>query len=137
MSRETLRRTIGRMSERIAAALAIPRPARPSAGVGVLAVASVVIATLVIALVEQLTAIPDASAVYLVAIVAVAIVGGTVPAVATALVAFLVYDVLFTEPRLPLAIPPPAEFLNLVLVLIVPPVAGRPPAPGRKRPAEA
>src|SRR3954470_24833358 len=42
------------MTERIAAALTIPRrPARPSAGVGVLALASVGIATLVIAVVEQ------------------------------------------------------------------------------------
>jgi two-component system sensor histidine kinase KdpD len=125
------------MSERIAAALAIPRPARPSAGVGVLAVTSVAIATLFIAVVEQVTAIADASAVYLVAIVAVAIVGGTVPAVATALVAFLVYDVLFTEPRLSLAISDPAELLNLVLVLIVALAVGRLAGLGRQRAAEA
>ncbi|MFL5672399.1 MAG: DUF4118 domain-containing protein [Chloroflexota bacterium] len=126
------------MSERIAAALAIPRrPTRPSVGVGVLAVASVVVATVVIAVVEQVTAIPDASAVYLVAIVAVAIVGGTLPAVATALVAFLVYDVLFTEPRLSLAISDPAELLNLVLVLIVALAVGRLAGLGRQRAAEA
>src|SRR3954447_23235564 len=138
LSSRTLRRTIARMSERIAAALTIPRrPARPSAGVGVLGLASVGIATLVIAVVEQVTAIPDASAVYLVAIVAVAIVGGTVPAVATALVAFLVYDVLFTEPRLSLAISDPAELLNLVLVLIVALAVGRLAGLGRQRAAEA
>ena len=83
VSPPTLRRTIGPMSERIAAALAIPHPARPSAGVGALAVASVLVATLVIALVEQVTAIADASAVYLVAVVVVAMVGGTAPAIAT------------------------------------------------------
>src|SRR4051812_311688 len=138
LSSRTLRRTIARMSGRIAAALTIPRrPARPLAGVGVLALASVGIATLVIAVVEQVTAIPDASAVYLVAIVAVAIVGGTVPAVATALVAFLVYDVLFTEPRLSLAISDPAELLNLVLVLIVALAVGRLAGLGRQRAAEA
>jgi two-component system sensor histidine kinase KdpD len=137
MSRLELRRTIAPMSERIATALAIPRPARPSAGVGVLAVGSVVVATVVIAVLEQATAIPDASAVYLVAIVAVAIVGGTVPAIATALVAFLVYDVLFTEPRLSLAISDPAELLNLVLVLIVALAVGRLAALGRQRAAEA
>src|SRR3954447_3438988 len=138
MSSRTLRRTIARMSERIAAALTIPRrPARPSAGVGVLGLASVGIATLVIAVVEQVTAIPDASAVYLVAVVAVAIVGGTVPAIATAFAAFLVYDVLFTEPRLSLAISDPAELLNLVLVLIVALAVGRLAALGRQRAAEA
>ncbi|MFL5674029.1 MAG: DUF4118 domain-containing protein [Chloroflexota bacterium] len=125
------------MSDRIAAALAMPRPARPSAGVGVLAVASVAVATFVIALVEEMTEIPDASAVYLVAVVAVAIVGGTVPAIATAFAAFLVYDVLFTEPRLSLAISDPAELLNLVLVLIVALAVGRLAALGRQRAAEA
>ncbi|HEX6867494.1 MAG TPA: DUF4118 domain-containing protein, partial [Candidatus Limnocylindrales bacterium] len=125
------------MSERIAAALAIPRPARPSAGVGAIAVASVLVATLVIALVEQVTAIPDASAVYLVAVVAVAMVGGTAPAIATALVAFVVYDLLFTEPRLSLAVSDPAELLNLVLVLIVALAVGRLAALGRQQAAEA
>ena len=125
------------MSERIAAALAIPHPARPSAGVGALAVASVLVATLVIALVEQVTAIADASAVYLVAVVVVAMVGGTAPAIATAFVAFIIYDLLFTEPRLSLAISDPAELLNLVLVLIVALAVGRLAGLGRQRAAEA
>ena len=66
-----------------------------------------------------------------------ATVGGTVPAIATALVAFLVYDLLFTEPRLSLAISDPAELLNLVLVLIVALAVGRLAALGRQRAAEA
>jgi len=125
------------MSERIAAALAFPRPARPTPAVGALAVASVAVATLVVAVLEQATEIPDASAVYLVAVVVVAMVGGTGPAIATALVAFLFYDLLFTEPRLSLAISDPGELLNLFLVLIVALAVGRLAGLGRQRAAEA
>ena len=64
-------------------------------------------------------------------------VGGTVPAVVTALAAFLVYDLLFTEPRFSLAVADPSELLNLVLVLIVALAVGRLAALGRERAAEA
>jgi two-component system sensor histidine kinase KdpD len=125
------------MSERITAAFAITRPTRPSPAVGALAVSSIAVATFVVALLEQATEIPDASAVYVVAVVIVAMVGGTGPAIATALIAFLTYDLLFTEPRLSLTISDQGELLNLFLVLLVALAVGRLAGLGRQRAAEA
>ena len=62
---------------------------------------------------------------------------GTVPAVITAVASFLVYDLLFTEPRFSLAVTDTSELLNLVLVLIVALAVGRLAALGRERAAEA
>jgi two-component system sensor histidine kinase KdpD len=103
----------------------------------VLSLASIAIGTAVIAVIEEATEIPDASAVYLVAVVIVGSVGGTVPALGTAIGAFLVYDLLFTEPRFSLAVSDTNELLNLVLVLIVAIAVGRLAALGRERQAEA
>ena len=50
---------------------------------------------------------------------------------------FLVYDILFTEPRLSLIVADPIELLNLILVLIVALAVGRLAALGRERAAEA
>ena len=107
------------MGERFAAALELPRPTRAALPIGAIAVASIVVATLVIAALENWTAIPDASAVYLVAVVIAGSIGGTWPALATAIGSFVVYDILFTEPRFSLVVADPVELLNLVLVLIV------------------
>ena len=58
-------------------------------------------ATTVIALLEgPPVGLPDASPVYFVAIVLVGSLVGTWPALAAAVGAFIVYDLLFTEPRL-------------------------------------
>ena len=103
-----------------------------------LAVGSVAVGTLVIGDPRaDATGIPDASAVYLVAVVVVGSVGGTAAALVTAVVAFLVYDLLFTEPRFSLVVADPSELLNLVLVLIVALAVGRLAALGRERAAEA
>jgi two-component system, OmpR family, sensor histidine kinase KdpD len=110
---------------------------RESLPVLALAAAAIVVGTVVIAIIEQATEIPDASAVYLLAVVIVGSVGGTVAAVGTAVLAFLVYDLLFTEPRLSLVVADPNELLNLVLVLIVAIAIGRLAALGRERAAEA
>jgi two-component system sensor histidine kinase KdpD len=110
---------------------------RPSIGVVSLALATIAVGTLIVAIIEQTTEIPDASAVYLVAVVIVGSVGGTMAALGTAVVAFLVYDLLFTEPRFSLAISDTSELLNLVLVLIVALAVGRLAALGRERAAEA
>ena len=90
-----------------------------------------------IGILEQWTGIPDASAVYLVVVVIVGSVAGTTAALGTAVVAFLVYDILFTEPRLSLVVADPSELLNLILVLIVAIAVGRLAALGRERAAEA
>ena len=63
--------------------------------------------------------------------------GGTVAALGTAVTAFLVYDLLFTEPRFSLVVADPNELLNLVLVLIVALAVGRLAALGRERATEA
>jgi two-component system sensor histidine kinase KdpD len=125
------------MSLEIPRRLTIPRITRQSVRIGALAVATISAATLIVLVIEQGTEIPDASAVYLVAVVVVGWVGGSVAAVGTALAAFIVYDLLFTEPRFSLAISDTTELLNLVLVLIVALAIGRLAALGRERTAEA
>ena len=57
----------------------------------------------------------DASPAYLLAVVAVAVVRGTVPAIVTAIGAFLVYDFFFIEPLYTFTVRDPAEWLNLLL----------------------
>lgn len=125
------------MLARIRADLTTVRFTRPSIPVVVLAIGAIAVATVVVAIIEAATEIPDASAVYLVAVVVVGSVGGTTAAVGTAIVAFLVYDLLFTEPRLSLVVADTSELLNLVLVLIVALAIGRLVALGRERAAEA
>jgi two-component system sensor histidine kinase KdpD len=110
---------------------------RSALGVALVAVVTIALGTLIIAVLEQAAEIPDASAVYLVAVVIVGSIGGTVPAVVTAVASFLVYDLLFTEPRFSLAVTDTSELLNLVLVLIVALAVGRLAALGRERAAEA
>lgn len=63
--------------------------------------------------------IADASPLYLVGVVAVGILAGTRAAVATAVAAFAIYDVIFTEPRFTLAVADPREWLDLLLLLFV------------------
>jgi two-component system sensor histidine kinase KdpD len=125
------------MQSRIVQRLAALRPTGISPSVVALAVGAVAVGTIVIAILEQWTGIPDASAVYLVVVVIVGSVAGTTAALGTAVVAFLVYDILFTEPRLSLVVADPIELLNLILVLIVALAVGRLAALGRERAAEA
>jgi two-component system, OmpR family, sensor histidine kinase KdpD len=67
----------------------------------------------------------DASPAYLLAVVAVAVLRGTGPAVATAVGAFLVYDFFYVEPIHTFTVRDPAEWLNLLLLLVVGVVVGR------------
>lgn len=95
-------------------------------------------ATAVIALLEgPPVGLPDASPVYFVAIVLVGSLVGTWPALAAAVGAFIVYDLLFTEPRLTLIVEDPREWLDLVLFLVLAVVVGRLSALGTERAAEA
>ena len=63
--------------------------------------------------------VPNASAVYLVIVAAVAASAGTWPAVAAALVAVVLYNLLFVEPRLTLAVSRAEDLLTLALLLFV------------------
>lgn len=97
------------------------------------AAASLVVATLVVGALETNTGIPDASVVYLPAVVATAIVAGTAGAIASAIVAILLYDYLFTAPIHTLAINNPEEWLSLALLLFVAIVVGQLAALQRSR----
>ena len=101
--------------------------------VGALAVATAVVA----ALESTVVGLTDASPVYFAAIVLVGSLRGTWPAIATAVGAFAVYDLLFTAPRLTLVVEDPREWLDLVLFLILAVVVGRLSALGTERAAEA
>ncbi len=82
-------------------------------------------------------AILDASPVYFAAIVLVGSVAGTWPALVTAVGAFAIYDLFFTEPRLTLVVEDPREWLDLVLFLVLAVIVGRLAALGRERAADA
>lgn len=99
---------------------------------GVIAVLA--IATVLVAVLESAIGLDNASSVYLLAVVAVAIQRGTLPAVGTAIGAFLVYNLLFVEPRLTFGVASGDEVLTLVLLLFVGVVMGR--LAGRQRDRE-
>ena len=102
-----------------------------------LVVVAVVLATVAAFGLENGVGVADASPVYLVAVVVAASVLGTWAAVATSGVAFLAYDFLFTQPRFTLAVSDPAEWLSLLLFLIVAVAIGRLAALQRERAEEA
>lgn len=84
-----------------------------------LAALAVAAATVAVAVLEDRAAVPNASSVYLVAVVLAAI-GAGVPAAALAAVgSVLTYNFLFTEPFHTLNVSDPGEWLNLVLLLFV------------------
>ncbi len=95
------------------------------------------LATIAAAGLEQGLGVQDASPVYLVAVVLAASVLGTWAAVATSALSFLIYDFLFTSPQFTLAVSNPAEWLSLLLFLIVAVVIGRLAALQRDRAEEA
>ena len=90
-----------------------------------LAVATLVGATAVIFALERVIQVPNAAPVYLLAVVAVGALGGTVPAIATSVASFLLYDFFFVEPFYTLTIADPSEWLNLLVFLFVAIAIGR------------
>ena len=62
---------------------------------------------------------------------------GRSPALTTGIGAFLVYDLLFTDPRLNLAVSDPREWLDLVLLLVVAVAVGRLASLGASRADQA
>jgi two-component system sensor histidine kinase KdpD len=83
------------------------------------AIVALAVATVAVAILEGYAAVPTASSVYLVAVVATAIVAGTFGAVLAALGSAIVYDFLFTDPRHTLTVADPGELLNLLVLLFV------------------
>ena len=76
------------------------------------AVVSLAVTTVLVAVLEDRLGVPNASSVYLLAVVAVAVLHGEVAAAGTAIGAFLLYDFLFVEPRFNLTVSDPGEWLT-------------------------
>jgi two-component system, OmpR family, sensor histidine kinase KdpD len=105
------------------------RLVRPTAVV----VGSLVAATIAVGLLRATLNVPNASIVYLAAVVVTAIVAGTPGAIATTIASFLLYDFFFTVPYYTLAIKDPAEWLSVILLLFVGIVVGQLAALERSR----
>ena len=107
----------------------VTRPGRSVAATALfplaVAVASLLLATIAVVLLEDLLGVSDASPVYLLAVVVVAGLFGAWPAVAVSVVAVFLYDFLFTVPRFTLVVSDPQEWLSLLLFLAVAVVIGR------------
>jgi two-component system sensor histidine kinase KdpD len=103
-----MRRVIARDLARFLA-VAVPSLAGATLGVGVL---------------EGNLGVPNASAVYLAAVVATAFVAGSWGAIVAAVASFLLYDYLFVLPLRTFTVADPGEWLNLVLLLFIGIVVG-------------
>jgi len=103
-------------------ALGDPR-LRPWLGLGLVVIA-LGLATLAVDLAQSWFGVSNASAMYLLAVVAVAGLFGIWAGVGAAIAAFLLYDFLFVSPQLTLTVADPAEWLELVLLLVVGVVVG-------------
>jgi two-component system, OmpR family, sensor histidine kinase KdpD len=90
-----------------------------------IAVSSLAVATAAAWVLETYLGVPDASVVYLVAVVVTAVVAGTVGAIATAVASFLVYNFFFTQPLHTFAIDDPGDWLGVILLLFVGIVVGQ------------
>ncbi len=77
------------------------------------------VTTLLIAILEGPLNVDNAAMTYLLAVIGSAALAGWGAAAATAIGAFLVYDLLFIEPRLTFTVSDPKEWLTLLLLLIV------------------
>jgi len=87
--------------------------------------AALAAATVLVAALETAFLLDNASSVYLLAVVGVAITLGTAPAIATAVGGFLAYNFLFVEPRFTFTVGRADEVLTLFLLLFVGIVSGR------------
>jgi two-component system sensor histidine kinase KdpD len=101
------------------------------------AIGSLLAASLVVGGLESYVQVPNASIVYLAAVVATALVGGTWGAIAAAVASFLLYDFFFTEPYHTFTVRDPEEWLSVILLLFVGIVVGQLVAIQRTRADEA
>jgi len=99
--------------------------------------ATLAAATVAIAVLQAVARIPAAAPVYLLPVLAVGVACGTVSAVATAVISFLLYDFLFTQPVYALTVRDPNEWLDLLLYLAVAVAIGRLAALQAERATEA
>ena len=104
--------------------------------VAVVAIA-LALATLAVKVLQDGLGIPNPSAVYLVAVVATALVSGTAGAIVSAIASFLLYSYLFVDPRYTFSITDPGEYLSVILLLFVAIVVGQLAAVQRSRTRDA
>jgi two-component system sensor histidine kinase KdpD len=83
------------------------------------------LSTAIVALLEVVVEVRNASAVYLLPVITAAVLVGTRAAVAMALVAVVIYDLLFTQPRLTLTISDPGDWYDLAVFVLVAIAVGR------------
>ena len=100
-------------------------------------VPALALASVAVAILQDGLGIPNPSSVYLVAVVATAIVSGTAGAIASAIASFMLYDYLFVEPRYTFTISDPQEYLGVILLLFVAIVVGQLAALQRARARDA
>ncbi len=101
------------------------------------AIAFLAVATALVALLQGPLGVDDASAAYLLAVTAVAVLYGTAPAALTAIASVLVYNFGFIHPRFTFLVSETGQLLNLVLLLVVGIVVGQLAAQQRQRAAAA
>lgn len=89
------------------------------------AVPALAVATGVVAILEYGLAVPNASVVYLGAVVVIALAAGTPGAIAAAAASFLLDDFLFVPPLYTFSVGDPGAWLNLVVLLFVGVVVGQ------------
>ncbi len=103
------------------------------AATGIWVLATLGLATAAVAVLEDAVGVPNASAVYLVSVVACGLAAGTGAAILAAIGAFLVYNYFFTEPVYTFAVADPGVLLSVVLLLFVGIVVGQLAALSRSR----
>jgi K+-sensing histidine kinase KdpD len=94
-------------------------------------------ATLAVAVIQDVFGVPNPSAIYLLAVVATAVVSGPWGAAAASVAAFLLYNFLFIEPRYTFTVGNLGELVNLLLLLFVGFVVGQLAARQRARAVDA
>ena len=89
------------------------------------AIPAVVLASIAVALLENVVGVSSAAAMYLVAVVLTAVISGTLGAVLASVASFLLYDYLFVAPTGTFTVSDPDEWLSLILLLFVGIVVGQ------------
>ena len=89
------------------------------------AIPTVVLASIAVALLENVVGVSSAAAMYLVAVVLTAVISGTLGAVLASVASFLLYDYLFVAPTGTFTVSDPDEWLSLILLLFVGIVVGQ------------
>lgn len=94
-------------------------------------------ATILVGILRDGVGVPNPSATYLLAVLVSAALFGTVAGIGASIGAFLLYDLLFIDPRYTFTVAEPGEWLNLILLLVVGIAVGQLAAAQRGRAEDA